>query len=328
MIAGSKRMAVFAFTVAAGAHLGGLNQWGLTDPVQIAGGQANGVQASLGDAFADLTAGTISPVEAIETSDVVHPTEATKIATVAPTTLAQRLDIETQVESAEPRVAATDVRAPQPITHRAVVQTPQKTLAAVTPLPATPARPEPQTLKPLPVIETPPAVDPTDAPPETITATTPETSARAPSLRPKKRPAFVQKRTAKAQPRQQSPARAGGQTNARAGQSDGAKDAPANRATSGQSATAQPGNAAVSSYPGKVMRKIQRVRRPRVGTRGTAVIAFRVASNGGLGGLSVARSSGSDRLDKAAMQVIQRAAPFPTPPPGAKRAFSIQINGQ
>ncbi|WP_156883657.1 energy transducer TonB family protein, partial [Salipiger mucosus] len=49
---------------------------------------------------------------------------------------------------------------------------------------------------------------------------------------------------------------------------------------------------------------------------------------GGLAGVSIARSSGSRRLDRDAMRVIQRAAPFPPPPSGARRSYSIQIVGQ
>ncbi|MEO0380606.1 MAG: TonB family protein [Pseudomonadota bacterium] len=118
------------------------------------------------------------------------------------------------------------------------------------------------------------------------------------------------------------------QDNRQVGQQDGsATAAPARRATNGTNA-AQTGNAAVSNYPGKVMRKIQRVRRPNAGTRGTATIAFRIAGGGALAALSIARSSGNATLDQAAMRVIQRAAPFPAPPPGARRSFSIQIKGR
>ncbi len=76
------------------------------------------------------------------------------------------------------------------------------------------------------------------------------------------------------------------------------------------------------------MRKISRVSRPRVGVRGKAVIAFTIASNGGLSGVSVAKSSGSARLDAAALQVVRRAAPFPAPPRNARRSFTISIVGR
>ena len=47
-----------------------------------------------------------------------------------------------------------------------------------------------------------------------------------------------------------------------------------------------------------------------------------------LAGLSVARSSGSAALDRAALRVVQRAAPFPAPPAGAQRSFSIKIEAR
>ena len=59
-----------------------------------------------------------------------------------------------------------------------------------------------------------------------------------------------------------------------------------------------------------------------------AVVAFRVASNGGLTSVSIARSSGSSALDQAALRVDQRSAPFPPPPNGARRSFSVQIKGR
>ncbi|MEL6647438.1 MAG: TonB family protein [Pseudomonadota bacterium] len=47
-----------------------------------------------------------------------------------------------------------------------------------------------------------------------------------------------------------------------------------------------------------------------------------------MAGLSVSKSSGSARLDLAALSMVRRAAPFPAPPPGARRNFSINIQGQ
>ena len=92
--------------------------------------------------------------------------------------------------------------------------------------------------------------------------------------------------------------------------------------------TAPSGNAAASNYPGEVMRRIARAGKPRVGARGTAVIGFTVASNGGLAQIGVARSSGSAALDRAAVALITKAAPFPRPPAGAQRRFSITIKGR
>lgn len=117
------------------------------------------------------------------------------------------------------------------------------------------------------------------------------------------------------------------QSSARAGQVDGQRDAKSvAKGTKGNSAEA--GNAAVSNYPGLVMRRLSRVSRPRVSARGSAVVAFSIAPNGGLASVGIARSSGSQALDNAALKVVQRAAPFPAPPQGARRSFSISIEGR
>ena len=52
-----------------------------------------------------------------------------------------------------------------------------------------------------------------------------------------------------------------------------------------------------------------------------------VGSGGTLAAISLARSSGSGELDQAALRVIRRAAPFPAPPPSARRNFTIRIQG-
>jgi protein TonB len=87
-------------------------------------------------------------------------------------------------------------------------------------------------------------------------------------------------------------------------------------------------SAAAAKYPNQVMRRIARVSKPRVNSRGTAVVAFSVSGSGGLARLSIARSSGSSKLDQAALRVIKKAAPFPAPPRGAQRSFSIRIKGR
>ncbi|WP_299918190.1 energy transducer TonB [uncultured Roseobacter sp.] len=88
------------------------------------------------------------------------------------------------------------------------------------------------------------------------------------------------------------------------------------------------GNAEATNYPGVVMRYIARQRRPDLSARGTAVIAFTIAADGGLAAAEVARSSGSSTLDNAALRIVQRAAPFPPPPAGARRSHSIGIKGR
>ncbi len=112
------------------------------------------------------------------------------------------------------------------------------------------------------------------------------------------------------------------------GSTDGQTAASQTETSDRSAASAQAGNAAASSYPGEVMRAISRQRRPSVNSRGSATISFQIASNGGLAGLGVARSSGSQALDAAAVELVRRAAPFPPPPAGARRSFTIGIQGR
>lgn len=115
--------------------------------------------------------------------------------------------------------------------------------------------------------------------------------------------------------------------NARAGTAAGSESATATQ--SGANGDAQSaGNAAARNYPGLVMRTLTRAGKPRVNARGAAVVAFSIAGTGGLSSVSLARSSGSSALDRAAVQLVRRAGPFPRPPQGARRSFSIQIKGR
>jgi protein TonB len=113
--------------------------------------------------------------------------------------------------------------------------------------------------------------------------------------------------------------------NQRAGQTTGSVAATSPQQASASGNDAQPGNAARDAYPGLVMRQLARVDRPSLGIEGMATVAFTIAGNGQLGALSVARSSGSARLDQAALRLVRKAAPFPAPPKGAERNFSIRI---
>lgn len=89
------------------------------------------------------------------------------------------------------------------------------------------------------------------------------------------------------------------------------------------------GNAAVSNYPGKVRNKINRAkRRAPGGERGSVVVSFVVGAGGQASGIRIARSSGSGALDRAALESVQRAAPFARIPEAAGRAswaFNIPI---
>jgi len=118
--------------------------------------------------------------------------------------------------------------------------------------------------------------------------------------------------------------------NATKGELDGSaevKTASVGGQTKGNSSAA--GNAAVSNYPGKVRNKINRAkRRAPGGERGSVVVSFTVGAGGQASGIRIARSSGSGALDRAALESVQRAAPFARIPEAAGRsswAFNIPI---
>ncbi|WP_299206092.1 TonB family protein [uncultured Tateyamaria sp.] len=334
MIAGSRSVAVLAVLMAAAIHVGGVMRLDLIKPVEMEGGQAGATEASLGNAFADLAQGTLTGIETTNVTEPV-PVEQT-VETVEPTeqTINPTLPAESPAAETGARIDQQDVNdamrrvEPDQVTASAsaidTTPVPQPTL------PVTPSVPE-----------TPPALQ-SAAPPDTLTAVDPDRLDVTQSLRPKVRsrafeernkpedpPPALRQTTQTASRTPDPPALRGNQArpNTRAGAADGTAVRAAPRAT-GNAGAAQTGNAAASNYPGEIMRKLQRARRPRVGDRGVATVSFRIASNGGLSAVSVARSSGSRDLDNAALQVIRGAAPFPAPPPGAQRSFSIQIKGR
>lgn len=176
--------------------------------------------------------------------------------------------------------------------------------------------------------------------PEVETLAGEDASVTAPlrSVRPPVRPEGLappppprQTQTARqAQPAPQQP-RGNAQQNANQGAQTAAPRENAAASSGSDTNTSQTtvaSNAAISNYPGQVLRRVSRVRKPRTNVRGSAFVTFTISSGGGLAGVSVSRSSGSSDLDNAAIQVIQRAAPFPAPPAGAQTRFTVEITGR
>ena len=137
------------------------------------------------------------------------------------------------------------------------------------------------------------------------------------------RPKPVQKAAQKTAP-QAAPKKGNSNQNARAGSAQGSARTADTRSGSGN-AGKQAGNAAASNYPGLVNRHLARIRKPSMNRRGVVRVSFAIAPSGGLSGISVARSSGSAQMDQAAATMIRRAAPFPKPPAGAQRSFTVNI---
>jgi colicin import membrane protein len=113
-------------------------------------------------------------------------------------------------------------------------------------------------------------------------------------------------------------------------------ETPAARASSAPERSAATGSASAPSanadaYRSEIVARISAAKhypedaRSR-GASGVAVVAFSIDASGALGGASIRRSSGDAGLDGEAVATVRRASPFPPPPPGAPRAFSIGLN--
>ncbi|MBL8589369.1 MAG: energy transducer TonB, partial [Methylobacteriaceae bacterium] len=106
--------------------------------------------------------------------------------------------------------------------------------------------------------------------------------------------------------------------------------APAPRA--GETASdAAPRGADVAAYRSLVAGRIAAAKRYPAGARergetGRPVLAFTLTPSGAVAGAAIARSSGHADLDAETLAMLRRAAPFPKPPAGAPRNFSIGVS--
>ena len=282
--------------------------------VETEGGAGTGAeQPRLGSSFADMAAGTLVPATP---GDVITPETGAEVAPVVPDRVAQPIAPEL-AEAVQPRAT--------PVPEAAAIAAPVAPSEALLPVVVAPIQPE---------VTPPERAEPVTAPDRLTAEPDAQTSSVTRSLRPKRRSAEFEKvNTPRVTPVQKkrkpkATARGNATRNATAGTSHGASQAKAAPSGSTADASSAAGNAAVSNYPGRVMRKISRVARPRVASKGTAVVSFSISGGGGLASVSVARSSGSAALDRAAVEMIRRAAPFPAPPPCAQRRVPISIKGR
>ncbi len=291
-------------------------------------GASGATEVRLGNAFADMAAGTLSPTQADTTTEVV-PIEETPRDTVA------------RVTPAEPETASrAEESEAAPVTALAAL-TPETALplsAEASPPAEARATPESAPIEALDASRPQPQATHMITPDDRLIAEPEASPAISRSLRPKPRSAeFEEAHKPAPQPAQSTQDRqptptgststGNAQQNTRAGAATGTSDATATQSgTDGRSEVA--GNAAASNYPGLVMQRLSQAGRPPVNARGTAVVAFNISGNGGLASVSLARSSGSSTLDQAAVQLVRGAGPFPPPPEGAQRSFSIQIKGR
>ncbi|MFP3383907.1 TonB family protein [Tritonibacter sp. SIMBA_163] len=304
MIPRSPLIASLSVCVALAAHAAFLVDMGAAS-VEIEGG-GSVAPAALGSSFADLAQGRASPVEAEtlpntqQVTEPVPPTQTTSQPTVAPTSPAQDVTAVTPVPEAVAAVEQPTLSAPASTSI-----SPTDAVSVVASVPVTKVAAVPQSDL---------APDSGPRPPERPTP---------PPVEATKQPEKPAVKPATAAPRGNSV------TNARAGTESGAEDQRAARASSARAGkSTDAGNAAASNYPGQVMRKISRQRKPRTSARGVAHIAFSIGAGGQLTTVRVAKSSGSAELDQLAVQQIRRAGPFPPPPAGARTRFTIAIKGR
>ena len=339
MIRRSRVMLGLCAGAALAAHGAGL--WVSDTParIEIAGG-AGASEAMLGNSFADMVAGAAQPV-----SD----------STVTPNRLSdQKVDPVAPGEALRPDTQATAQVTPSPrarkstaTSRRAAPATPEKAVPQPSPddamtVAAAPARAvaaiEPAlreaTAEPVQDVEI--AKKPDSAPDEMIEPVPETAEGLQVSRRPQTRPRAIEEAAAARQapePERKTKVRGDSGSNATRdatrGSTSGRETATATRQgrETARRSEAQ-GNAAASNYPGEVMRHLARVPRPRAASRGAALVRFAIGARGQLASAGLARSSGSSRLDRAALTVVRRAAPFPEPPQGAQRIFSIKIEGR
>lgn len=343
MIASSRLVKTVAVTAALVVHGTVVAAVFQGEAIEIEG-DAGGVEASIGNSFADMAAGVMTPdateevVEETPTEEVSAQDTPEETAQDRPEDTSPEVDPQETAEPVEQAETApvtpteTPVEnGPKPVEAQPVEQaetTPNVPLVPVTPSESVPEESvqptEPEQAEILePVDEAPSAVT-RSLRPRPRSAEFEEAHKPEPPKAQPKRTEPKPQRTTQSKPKPQPKGNA--QQNARAGSASGTQTQTRSTAQ-GSGKSQATGNAAASNYPGQVMRKISRVPRPRVGSRGTAVVAFRIGGNGGLAGLSIARSSGSAKLDQAALRMVQRAAPFPPPPAGARTSFSINIKG-
>lgn len=290
----------------------------LSEPeaVEISGGGAVEI-ALAGNAFTDQVAAgevqdTIEPVS--HTAEVEAEAITAEATEAAPLQAAQPVE-----QSAAPAAESIEVSPVGSIgiaAERPEEVQPNETALAVSPAPQenTPTENPRQEIKP-------------DTPSETVTALA---NVPVPTPRPHYEPLKAKPKKPEPQQarqpvkRQAAGSNGQGRQDSKRGTSRGAEQAVAARQGSVNARANTSGNAAISNYPGKIVAKLRRslrypseARRQRL--RGEVHVRFIVTQGGGVGGISVVRSSGSPVLDRAAVETVQRAAPFPTIPAGAGR---------
>ncbi|MBY6200640.1 TonB family protein [Maritalea mobilis] len=268
--------------------------------------------AMIGNSFEDAVAGVATPVppsEITETPDRIDPTEVARPDRIAPSE-AEPVEQATIAETrpvdlpTNPSPVMAEVTPTQPSAVAATVPVAASPVTPSTAQPATRPQPERVEAQPDPVVRRPEADTPRP---------TPRVARPAPQPTP--------------QPAQPAP-QGSAATTTRAGDAAGQQTGAGAQTAAGDTGSSASDGRAAARYPNLVNRQLTRLRRPNTRFSGAAVIAFTIAPSGGLAAISVARSSGSAEFDRIALSHVQRAAPFPPPPPGAQRSYSVAVRGR
>lgn len=306
-------MAALAAGMSLGVHAAGLSLVAPPEPPGVTAGAS--ALAMVGNSFEDAAAGTVTGARAAETRLVATDSTPARITPVVPAPIAP-----TTSTSAVARIGPIPPEgdgAARPVAQRPVTSA----TAARPTLPVAAETTEPSTTitaRDIPVVRTPTAETPRPEPraPRAMAPPPPQTEPR-PGPQP-------------APPPQSAPDTApdNAPDNARAGQASGAVEGTAPEIRQGTTGEAAGDQRAIARYPQLVNRHLGRLRRPDARFDGAAVVAFTIAPGGGLASVSVTRPSGNAEFDRLAVAHIQRAAPFPPPPTGAQRSFSVTVRGR
>jgi len=316
--------------------------------LEIAGG--GDVQAVLlgSSPFSTITAGAepqvdvAVPVEPVVTPEPEHPLSSVVQPVQAPSTESQQVAAEVAaIEPVQAEIASDSVPVTQDngtLSDATNVKALPEVSRQTTPeLSERPQEPTPAKAVQPPETETKP--DPGAVPP-VAAGLTPPVEEAAPTARRKPVDLEQAKPQHQAQTearktnkkREEKTAEASRASKAGAGGQSAATTQKGGSQRKGNSSTA--GNSDVTNYPAKVHRKVLRaVRAPR-GTghlKADAHVRFTVSARGQVSGVRLVQSSGNKPFDDAAIQSVQRAAPFPAIPAAAGRAswtFTIPIGAR
>jgi protein TonB len=322
-----------ALALSAALHLGALALVPGREAPAIQGAAASAEPAALGNSFKDLAQGSVAartappPDRLPPTRTLDRPPEsaATSVPVQQPVAAATVPAPSQVVPHANVGTAAPVTAEPAPQAAVAPAEAAARPSPAprVTPM-ARPARPT-KTTAAAPRSESRTAEA---APPDAVVAAVEPpkvTSATTDSPRPAPRP----DRTART-PTPRATTAPGAEQAERRGQDGGVETATAasNPDAPAASGRTEPGTAAASTYPGLVMRHLSRTPRPEAGRRGAAVVGFELGAGGELRHAVILKSSGHEGIDRAAIEHLRRAAPFPAPPQGAERRFQVRYESR